>query len=113
MASVHASRETNGTLRRVKGELLSSFLKTLEIPDLIKIDVEGAEMGVIQDLVTNRQLNANQIILEYHHNIEGLQTQITGLLNEMETSGYRYSFAAKFETVGDPQDVKIHFIKTS
>jgi len=35
--------------------------------DLLKMDIEGAEYGVIQDIVTQKDVNIQQILVEFHH----------------------------------------------
>ena len=62
--------------------------------DLLKIDIEGAEYDVIQDLI-GQSLPIRQILAEFHHRLPSVGIQRTreaiGLLND---AGYRIFFVS-------------------
>jgi FkbM family methyltransferase len=44
--------------------------------DLLKIDIEGAEYGVVKDLIATR-LDIRQLLLEFHHSFETIGVEET------------------------------------
>ncbi|HMY80347.1 MAG TPA: FkbM family methyltransferase [Candidatus Absconditabacterales bacterium] len=59
--------------------------------DLLKLDIEGAELEVIESINTHKLFNnIDQIILEYHHNIEGESSILGSFLSILEMNGYNY-----------------------
>tara|TARA_Y100000310_G_C20597748_1_gene771376 strand:- start:167 stop:736 length:570 start_codon:yes stop_codon:yes gene_type:complete len=76
----------------VESVLLSDFIK--EHIDLLKLDIEGAEGQVIEDLhKTNKLKMVNEVICEYHHNISPESTLST-FLDLFEKSGFNYQISA-------------------
>jgi FkbM family methyltransferase len=67
--------------------------------DFLKIDIEGAENQVIDDLAKNKKLTfIKLIILEYHHHmIDSMQDDLSNLLKNLEDSdfGYQFNFVEK------------------
>ena len=57
---------------------LSTIMRELEhdTVDLLKIDIEGAEYGVIDDLVKNR-VPVRQLCVEFHHFLDGNRIEST------------------------------------
>lgn len=109
MASMDNARETHGTLIRVPTRKLSSFLEG-KSPTLIKIDVEGAENMVVDDIFAHRH-NPPQFLLEYHHGIEGRKDSLGSFLQPFEEREYRYRIQANSVAIGEYQDIRIHFVK--
>ena len=59
--------------------------------DLLKIDVEGAERLVLDDLVTADKLKmVRQMIIEYHHHLQGSDNQLAGFLRVLEDNKFGY-----------------------
>ncbi|MES1187094.1 MAG: FkbM family methyltransferase [Myxococcales bacterium] len=57
--------------------------------DLLKMDVEGAEYGVLEDMLRS-SLRPPQILLEFHHGMHGIPVSRTeGALASLQTAGYR------------------------
>lgn len=58
--------------------------------DLLKIDIEGAEYGVLDDLLAHR-LSVKQILVEFHHGmLPGYRrSQTIRLIVKMRLAGYR------------------------
>ncbi len=60
--------------------------------DYLKIDVEGAEDAVMQDLVHSGKLrHVQKLFMEYHHHIHAAQDKLAGMLQILETHGFGYT----------------------
>jgi FkbM family methyltransferase len=65
--------------------------------DLLKLDVEGAELAVLQDLVSTGTITRiNQMIVEYHHNIHKNQEAFSSFLGQLEKSGFGYQISTSY-----------------
>lgn len=96
----------------VKSQKLSSYIKKLQKIDLIKIDVEGGEVDIINDLVsTNTLTKCPHYIIEYHHNLPGEGNKLSSFLKHFENSGYQSSLKAGYQKVSGYQDILIHFTR--
>ncbi|MGZ3752471.1 MAG: FkbM family methyltransferase [Mucilaginibacter sp.] len=96
----------------IEGRRLSSFLSQYEKIDLIKIDVEGAETEIINDLYKHNMLwLADNYIVEFHHNIHDRKTYLPEFLGKFEEAGFGYSIRTGFRELGGFQDIWIHFYK--
>ena len=100
----------SGTTITVPARRLVPFLQ--EPVDLLKMDIEGAEEGVLQDLHRSGALtNVMQIHLEYHHHIDGRKDALAGVLQILEASGFGYQISAsqpRWPTRGAFQDVSLY-----
>lgn len=70
---------------------LKTIVDDLEIEkvDLLKMDIEGAEYNVIQDL-HNTDIRPKQILLEFHHNFQFIEVHKTKqAIVELEEMGYK------------------------
>jgi len=57
--------------------------------DVLKMDIEGAEYGVIDHLVQEKDLPA-QVLLEFHHHLEGVPLSRTErAISQLNDVGYR------------------------
>lgn len=98
-----------------QGSLKASVLKerggenTLEVPlsplssyvqgsiDFLKIDTEGAEGSMVQDLVTSNALHqVREMVIEYHHNTGGENLSLSEILSHIEKSGFKYQIHSPF-----------------
>ena len=65
--------------------------------DLLKLDVEGAEGAVLQDLVSSGVIsNVDQIIAEYDHHIDENIDKLSEFLSQLEENGFGYQIATQF-----------------
>jgi FkbM family methyltransferase len=74
--------------RRVEMRRLSSYIDGRV--DLLKIDVEGAEDGILADLIqSGRIADVDAILLEYHHHLTP-EMSLARRLAELESAGFDY-----------------------
>lgn len=103
-------KRLNGDVISVPLKRLSSFLE--EEVDLLKIDVEGAEMLVMQDLASTEKLRlVKQMHLEYHHHIDGNNDALSSMLKLIEDNGFGYQIASEAGHQAKPrtfQDISIY-----
>ncbi len=103
-----------GKIIKIKAEKLSNYVKQFESIDLIKMDVEGAEFHIVEDLVTSSTLSkVKEYIIEYHHNLKQEQSKLSSFLRIFEDHGYNYNLKGNFSEINSFQDVLIHFYKKS
>jgi len=70
---------------------LDWLYQRLSAPQVLKIDVEGAEMGVFRELVASNKLRQiEQIFVEYHHHIDKDVDELGQFLRLLEESGFGY-----------------------
>lgn len=77
--------------RQVPARTIKSIANEFEHQkiDLIKIDIEGAEYGVIEDLLKSH-LRPTQILIEFHHRHAGFSKHDTlNCIQEMRKAGYK------------------------
>ncbi len=97
-----ATPDTDGTCH-VENALLSDYIDGPV--DLLKLDVEGAEDAVLQELVASGKLSSiRKIIFEYHHHLleyhqrtpSGRDT-LSETLSLLERAGFGYLISGSFE----------------
>jgi FkbM family methyltransferase len=97
---------------KVRAEGLAKHVGAQAKVDLIKIDVEGSETGIVNELIRASALGKpEQYIIEYHHRINGDRSALAGFLDKFERAGYDYNIKASFRRPGSFQDVLVHFYK--
>jgi FkbM family methyltransferase len=86
---------TAGTEIRVEARRLSSFINGRV--DMLKLDVEGAEVKVICDLIESRKIElVQQMIIEYHHHIPQEAPRLGDFLSMLEKNGWNYQLNSWF-----------------
>lgn len=82
---------------KVPSKCLSSFLSSYPKISYIKMDIEGAERGVISEVMrTGLKKNIDQMGIEYHHHLSDSRTPELGtFLQQLESSGFDYVVAAR------------------
>lgn len=59
--------------------------------DLLKLDIEGAELPVLRDLFEQGRMPLiDHCLIEYHHHIDPLDDKLASLLSLLEASGFGY-----------------------
>jgi len=90
---------------QVKTIKLSSYIDDFDI-DLIKMDVEGSEWEVLDDLKEADKLRkCKQYLIEYHHNIMNEPSRLSTFLSSFEKMGYTYKIRASFKEDRRFQDI--------
>ncbi len=104
---------TGGPPIRVRQVRLSTFVDR-EV-DLVKLDLEGAERAVLEDLVdTGAARRIRRMIIEYHHHVDPWRDDLGDFLNLLTRGGFGYHVGAWYDPRGGGaeapvyQDVQIH-----
>jgi len=75
---------------------LSEFIH--EEIDLLKIDVEGSEVAVMDDLANSGKIRqAKRLHLEYHHHIDTSVDNLSDMLRLIEENGFGYQLRANMQ----------------
>jgi FkbM family methyltransferase len=83
------------TDRLVEVARLSSFIE--EPVDMLKLDIEGAEQAVLEDLVAASKLHLiREMVVEYHHHLAPEESSLGDLLALLDANGFGYQVAADF-----------------
>jgi FkbM family methyltransferase len=83
----------SGSAIQVEARKLSGFVE--RDVDFLKLDVEGAEGRVLQDLSESGKLRrVRRMAIEYHHRIPGERSALSGFLKILEENGFEYQLAA-------------------
>lgn len=105
-----SSRRTPGISRKAEAVRLSGFL-CREV-DFLKMDIEGAETEVIEELYAAKKLRLiEQMAIEYHHQIPGAAPRLSKMLVLLESAGFGYQVGAALERPFEPgrfQDIIIY-----
>lgn len=83
---------------KVRSQKLSSFIERNNIDkiDLLKLDIEGSEREVIEDLASNNFFSViEKIVIEYHHNYGAISTGLARIVQILENNGYKYQLDAR------------------
>ena len=92
LMSIIDARSDMGNEIRVKTVKLSSYISR-EI-DLLKLDVEGAENQVFQDLDESGKLAlVKNMIIEYHHHMRANDDNLSYILSTLERNGFGYQLS--------------------
>jgi FkbM family methyltransferase len=77
--------------------------------DLIKIDVEGSEWQIVEDLAKSKRLRmTKQYVIEYHHHLPGSDGKLGKFLDYFEKENCAYTLKADYEKPGDFQCVMVY-----
>lgn len=80
--------------------------------DLLKLDVEGSEFVVINDLLASGKIaQIAQMMIEYHHLIGNESSRLASFLAQLEDAGFNYQIEASFNRSaanGQFQDILIN-----
>ncbi len=82
-------RVKNANKKVVKATTLSKYIKN--DVDLLKIDIEGAELSVLEELNKNNKLPfIKQMAIEYHHHIKEKEDNFSLILKILEDADFGY-----------------------
>lgn len=92
--STRPERSPGARETRVEQRRLSEFIS--EEVDLVKLDVEGAESGVVEELAESGTIErVQQLIVEYHHQIGDNGDSIGTFLEQLRALGFHFQLSAK------------------
>ena len=95
----------------IQSQKMSGFIKDNKF-DLLKMDIEGAEAEVLEDLILADKIkNISAYIIEYHHRIDHNKTSMTDFIRPFEERGYGYNIKTSFHKLGSYQDILLYFFK--
>lgn len=95
---------------KVESKRLSSIMNE-SLFDLIKIDVEGAERQIFQDLVeTNKMNQASKYYIEYHHH-SNMEDIFSEMINYFTKEKFNFNIRSSFKKPTLFQDIIILFYK--
>ena len=78
--------------KKANAVLLSKYLQG-EV-DLLKLDIEGGEMAVLQDLAREDKLKqVRETIIEYHHHLDPQRDELSKALSILEVNGFGYQIS--------------------
>lgn len=85
------SRNNDFVETKVRSVKLSEYIR--DTVDILKLDIEGGEGIVVQDLVDSGKIHdVKNIILEYHYNRINFSNRLSSIVNNLETSGFKLYF---------------------
>jgi hypothetical protein len=88
------SERIPGVATPVPQRRLSQFVG--EDVDLLKLDIEGAENEVLDDLVASEAVSRiRQLVVEYHHQLDPTRDFLGAFLERLREHGFLYQVAAK------------------
>lgn len=88
LMSVYSDR-IHGRRIAVPARCLSDFID--RTVDFVKIDVEGAEHRILQNLLDTKKVDAiRQMVIEYHHRLGDRKSDLSRFLALLETAGFEY-----------------------
>ena len=83
-------------VEEVEGAVLSEFINQ-EI-DMLKMDIEGAELKVFQEIAAQGKLRlVKNIVMEYHHHIKSDVDEFSQLLKILEENGFGYHIKTDYK----------------
>ena len=110
LMSTNALRIANKKTIKVKSVKLSSIIQ--KKIDFLKMDVEGSEMDILDDLnKSNKMKLIDQMSIEYHHHIDTNQDNFSRFLKLIETNNFGYQLHASQNTpftLKVFEDIQVH-----
>jgi len=91
--------------QKIEAVRLSTFIK--EEIDLLKMDVEGAEVAVISELAESGRLRLiKQMFIEFHHHLKVDENNLSRVLRPLEEHGFGYQISSSSELPWTPKTVQ-------
>ncbi len=88
-------RVQNGKKNVVEARRLSNYINSTI--DFLKMDIEGAELSVLKELIKSDKLRyIKQMVIEYHHHIKEHEDNFSHTLELLEDAGFGYQIEADF-----------------
>ena len=111
LRSTRSERLPNPVKTTVEQRRLSDFI--VEDVDLVKLDIEGAETAVVEELAASGKIDrVGQMIVEYHHRLDPDRDHVDVFLALLRDYGFTYRLSATMRDRGSltvsAQDVLVH-----
>jgi len=91
--------------QKIEAVRLSTFIK--EEIDLLKMDVEGAEVAVISELAESGRLRLiKQMFIEFHHHLKVDENNLSRVLRPLEEHGFGYQISSSSQLPWTPKTVQ-------
>lgn len=106
---ISSIKEERGAKDKIKipTVVLSDYIRGKNI-SLAKVDVEGAEWLILNDVIKTGTINnIKEFIFEYHHNVPGSTHHLGEFLTLLEQHNYKYKLSARDIENEDFQDLLI------
>ncbi len=88
-------RVQNGKINVVEATRLSNYINSTI--DFLKMDIEGAEISVLKELIKSNKLRyIKQLVIEYHHHIIEHDDFGSKILKLLEDAGFGYQIETSF-----------------
>jgi len=106
----HGGSEYTGKCVEVPVVRLSGYLSDKTV-DLLKIDIEGSEAQVINELATANVLkNVDQLVIEFHH-FGSVENKLSEIIKALEESSFSITFKSDYRALQDiPENNKYYFM---
>lgn len=81
---------------KVPAKSISSIMATLghDSVDIIKLDIEGAEYEVLENLLSEK-IRPRHLLVEFHHRFPGIgKSMTTDIVRQLQLNGYRILFVS-------------------
>lgn len=92
---------------------LSEFIRPFNSINLIKMDIEGAEVNVIKDLSeSNTLLKTSQYIIEYHHSTIKNNGEFAAFLAAFSGRNFTFKIVEAYLNLPKQQDIIFNFRQT-
>ena len=117
LMSLDPQRAGAGERKRtvVEGAPLSGYINGKPV-DLLKLDVEGAEGIVIEDLVEHGAIGkVKQFVVEYHHHVDHRKARLGDFLSLLKEAGFEYQIGAVWASPQGReafQDIMVHAFRS-
>lgn len=108
--SLNQDRDTFYQAIKVRAAKLSDFILSEEVVDLIKLDVEGAEIMIINELIKHSAFEKTKRYLIEYHNFEDLN-KLNSFINSFGQLKYKIQVGAKINRKKKYQDILIYLVR--
>jgi hypothetical protein len=99
---------------KVNQRKLSNYFDEVEYIDLVKMDIEGAEFDVLNDLINRNLISKCETnIIEYHLQIGNKECQqsFTTIINMFTSLNYNFTLKSTNFKIDGFQDILLYFKK--
>ena len=96
-ASIDPTYKTAQAIEKVPTTILSKFIN--RDVDFLKLDIEGAETAVVEELAKQNKLRSvKEMIMEFHYDNKSINNSLSTLLGVLEGNEFTYEISSNLET---------------